>query len=504
MQVSEPILRTESPLRCTERLRTQLTILNEREVALLQELREIRVASQVLQAELDVSLARCKGSFVQTLPNEILVTIFEYATSYHCATCVEPCWKWLGVCRRWKNVISHTPSLWTHINVTPRWSQMMVKRHLIQSRDLPLDITIRPLTMRERWYGLTVARRHLLSLIAPLTDHAWRWRSLDIRGFPPSTLQLMLAQFDNITYSRVERIHIQSDQHESGASLWPNWVSTDFCPQLKHLHLGAFRIPDVVPSFDLASLTLITDNTQWTPAMPALPFALRGVLLSSANLANLTLYGTGRSFRNLNLVPDSIHIPTLHTLKLYPRDIEQPGLECLMMAIVAPELRHLEFVPRWPTDTLTPSMFYGITGSKFPHVTHVRVKNAVNVRHNMASLAIAFRTVRHAALGEAEVTALLAHNGSHRPIEHWNDLESLTIIEPEMAVMENIFKWLADRDGKAILRISLEAPASCTEFLELCERLMRYAIVELKGVEVKIGTCTFPINPSLRVVCSPV
>ncbi|KIK14109.1 hypothetical protein PISMIDRAFT_688208, partial [Pisolithus microcarpus 441] len=53
-------------------------------------------------------------------------------------------------------------------------------------------------------------RRHLLSLIVPLAEHAWRWRSLDIRGFPPSTLQFMLAHFDSVSYSPVESIHIRS------------------------------------------------------------------------------------------------------------------------------------------------------------------------------------------------------------------------------------------------------------------------------------------------------
>ncbi|KAL4080608.1 hypothetical protein J3A83DRAFT_38182 [Scleroderma citrinum] len=459
------------------------------------------------EMKLDDLLQKNKGALVQRLPNEILVAIFEHATTFHCTTCVDPCWKWLGVCRRWRNVIKHTPSLWTYLSITPRWTRTMVQRHLANSRDMPLTITIRPLSMRERWFGITGARRHLLSLIAPLAGHAARWRSLDIRGFPPSTLQFMLDQFDCVSYSRVERIHIQSDKYESGAVPWPNWITPDVCPRLTHLHLSAFHIPDVVPSFNLASLALITDNTQWTPSSPSLPFALQDVLVSSSKLATLTLYGTGRSFRDLSLVPDSIHIPTLHTLNLFPRDVDMPGLENVVMAIVAPELRHLQYVPRWPTETLTPDMFHGAENPRFPRVTHFRIKNAVNGRHDMTSFVSAFPMVRHAALGGAEITTFMAQNGSgHRPVDGWRHLESMAVIEPEMSIMDDLLQWLAERNRhckeKKMLRMSLEDVANSSEFSEYHERLMRHAIVEFKDVRIKIGKATFPISPSFRAELS--
>ncbi|KAG6337391.1 hypothetical protein ID866_1714 [Astraeus odoratus] len=501
MQTRKSVLRAKSSTDSVDRLRAELHRLKEREANLSQELREIRAAAELVQVELDHIIQKNKGALVQKLPNEILAAIFQHAASYHCTTCVDPCWKWLGVCRRWKNIISHTASLWAHVNITPRWTQAMLMRHLTHSGSTPLDITIRPLAMRERWFGMAASRRHLLSLVALLAEHAHRWHSLDIRGFPPSTLQLMLVQFESVSYSEVERIHIESDKHESGALPWPNWITPDTCPRLTHLHLGAFRIPDVVPPLHLTSLALITDNTQWTPSMPSLPFALRDVLLSSSNLSTLTLYGTGRSFRDLTLAPDSIYMPSLHTLNLYPRDVETPGLECIMMAIVAPELRHLQYVPRWPIDTLAPSMFYSSEGPKFPYVTHIRVRNAVNGRHDMTSLVGAFPMVRHAALGGAEITAFLAYNGgSHRPVDYWQHLESLTVIEPETTTVEAVFRWLTDRNRKekAMLRVSLEELSNSSEFLEFYEQLMRCAIVELKDVTVRIGKTTLPISPPLR------
>ncbi|KAI6039651.1 hypothetical protein EDC04DRAFT_1657279 [Pisolithus marmoratus] len=506
MHTRKSVVRTaRPPTDGVDKLRSELARLKEKETALLQELREIRAAAEQVQVELDSLIQNSAGALIQRLPNEILVTILEHATSYHCSTCVDPCWKWLGVCRRWRNVITHTASLWSHVNITPRWTQMMVKRHLTQSRETPLDITIRPLLMRERWFGMVGPRRHLLSLIVPLAEHARRWRSLDIRGFPPSTLQFMLAQFDSITYSPVESIHIRSDEYDTGALPWPNWISPDTCPGLNYLHLGAFRIPDVVPPFQLTSLALITDNTEWSPSVPTLPFALRGILQESVKLTCLTLYGTGRSFRDLSLALDSIYMPTLHTLNLYPRDIEMPGLEGILMALVAPGLRHLNYVPRWPTDTLTPPMFYGVDGApSFPRVTDLRIRNAVNGRHDMTSLITALPMVQNVALGGAEITAFLAHSGSHRPVDCWRELESVTVIEPETSIMEDLFRWLTERSckNKTMLRVSLEELANSSEFLEFHERLMRYAIVELKHPQIKIGRTNFPISPSLRAKLS--
>ncbi|KAI5988382.1 hypothetical protein EDD15DRAFT_2371399 [Pisolithus albus] len=496
---------TRSSTDGVDKLRSELARLKEKETALLQELRDIRAAAEQVQVELDELIQRSAGALIQRLPNEILVTILEHATSYHCSTCVDPCWKWLGVCRRWRNVITHTASLWTHVNITPRWTQTMVRRHLTQSRDMPLHITIRPLLMRERWFGMAGPRRHLLSLIVPLAEHAWRWRSLDIRGFPPSTLQFMLAHFDSVSYSPVESIHIRSDEHETGALPWPNWIQPDTCPRLTYLYLGAFRIPDVVPAFQLTSLALITDNTQWSPSVPSLPFALRNILQESVKLTSLTLYGTGRSFRDLSLAPDSIHMPALHTLNLYPRDLETPGLESILMAMVAPELRHLNYVPRWPTDTLTPAMFRGTDGTpRFPRVTDLRIRNAVNGRHDMSPLITALPMVQNVALGGAEIAAFLTRNGSHRPADYWRDLERITIIEPETSIMEDLFQWLTERGhkNKTMLRVSLEELANSSEFLEFHERLMRYAMVELKDPQIKIGRTNFPISPSLRAKLS--
>lgn len=483
----------------TTQLRAELYRLKEREAALLHELDMIRAAAARVQGTLDELMHTSKGALVHKLPNETLVAILEHATTFHCTTCVDPCWKWLSVCRRWKSVITHTSSLWAHMSITPRWTQAMVKRHLVHSRDMPLTITIRPLPMRERWFGITGARRHLLLLVAPLAGHAGRWRSLDIRGFPPSTLQCMLDQFDCVSLSRVERIHIESDKYESGVIPWPSWITPEACPRLTHLHLSAFHIPDVVPAFDLDSLALITDNTQWSPSVPSLPFALHDVLLSSTRLASLTLYGTGRSFRDLSLAPDSIPLPHLRTLSLYPRDVDMPGLEHVLMALVAPELRHLNYVPRWPTETLTPDMFHRPDAPRFPRVTHLRIRNAISGRHDMPAFASALPMVQHAALGGAEVAAFLA-GPRPRPVDHWPRLESLAVIEPEISIMENVFRWLADRGAKKPLRVSLEQVANSSEFAEYHERLMRYAIVELHDVGIKIGKAVFPVSPSLRAV----
>jgi len=484
----------------TAPLRAELCRLKDREAALLHELAIVRDAAARVQGTLDELVHTTKGPLVHRLPNETLVAILEHATTFHCTTCVDPCWKWLGVCQRWRSVITHTASLWTHLSITPRWTQAMVKRHLVHSRDMPLTITVRPLPMRERWFGITGARRHLLSLVAPLAGHAGRWRSVDIRGFPPSTLQCMLDQFHRVSSSRVERIHIQSDKYESGVIPWPSWISPEACPRLTHLHLSAVHIPDVVPPFPLTALALITDNTQWSPSVPSLPFALRDVLLASTRLASLTLYGTGRSFRDLSLLPDSIPLPHLRTLSLYPRDVDMPGLEHVLIALVAPDLRHLSFVPRWPTETLTPDMVHhGADTPRFPRVTHLRIRNAVSARHDMSAFAAAFPMVTHAALGGAEVATFLATSG-HRPVDHWPRLESVAIIEPEFSIMEDLFQWLAERGPKTPLRVSLEQVANSSEFAEYHERLMRYAIVDLHDVGIKIGKAVFPLSPSLRAV----
>ncbi|KIJ58168.1 hypothetical protein HYDPIDRAFT_34436 [Hydnomerulius pinastri MD-312] len=313
----------------------------------------------------------------------------------------------------------------------------------------------------------------------------------------------ILACLEDTRYTSVESLCIQSDKREADSVLQkvPGWINYTNCPKLEHLDLGGFRIPDSLPPIPyLKSLSLATERA--STGMPVPSFSLHDALLSASNLSSLTLFGTTRSFGDLYLTANSISLPSLRELKIYPQDHDFPGLDRIIIAIDATDLDHLEFVPRWGFGILSHAPFWPLGVPKFPRLRKIRLKNTVNEHSNMALLASAFPMLRHAALGGLEVSAFIAR--SPRPIDRWEELESLTIIGPEYTFMEQLLGWLEERyqTGRGMLHVRLEGLASTSDFLEFHNKILQFAVVELDDIKLKIGKATFVVTPSIQAKLS--
>ncbi|KIJ15032.1 hypothetical protein PAXINDRAFT_169415 [Paxillus involutus ATCC 200175] len=498
----------------TEELRSQLQSQRAREAELLKELADIQAEIRSTSTNLNHLVQSHATPPIERVPDEILVYILEQATSYRAGVsgryspAPADSWTWLGVSRHWHSVISAAPTLWTVINLTMRWTPRMLSRQLANSHDMPLDIIFqRKAEAWPRWYNRDIAEapQRITSLFAPLSQHSYRWRSLSIREPRTQVLRWMLTCFETITYTPVEGLLIECNDQEQLPGLtkedipWPVWINCDTCPQLKRLHLGVCSIPDPLPPIhNLTSLTLIAETDPTTRPRP-LSFKLRDALSSAFKLVSLTLFGSVARFGDMQLAANSIPIPTLRELKLYPQDIVIPGLESLIMAIDAPDLDRLEYVCSDGCDILRPAFFMHLGAPKFPSLRCIRLKDCVNDRFDPRSFAPAFPMLSHAALGKLEVSTLIAR--SPRPIDGWRELESLTLINLNYTSMNHVSRWLEERNAKGgpTLCVKLEEVASTSDFLESYNVLLRHAVVDLGNVKLEIGKAKFRITPDFQV-----
>ncbi|KAF8835937.1 hypothetical protein BDN67DRAFT_376181 [Paxillus ammoniavirescens] len=500
----------------TEELRSQLQSQRAREAELLKELADIQAEIRSTNTNLNHLVQSHATPPLERVPDEILVYILEQATSYRAGVSgrYSPApvdsWTWMGVSRRWHSVISAAPTLWTVINITMKWTPRMLSRQLANSRDMPLDIIFqRKAEAWPRWYDLDIeeAPQRITSLFAPLAQHSYRWRSLSIREPRTQVLRWMLACFETITYTPVESLLIECNDQEQLPGLtfredipWPAWIDCDTCPQLRHLHLGVCSIPDPLPPIHkLTSLTLMAETHPTTRPLP-LSFKLRDALSSAFKLVNLTLSGSVARFGDMQLAANSIPIPTLRELKLYPRDIVIPGLESLIMAIDAPDLDQLEYVYSNGCDILRSAYFMHLGAPKFPSLRGIRLKDCANNHFDPMAFGSAFPMLSHAALGKLEVSTFIAR--SPRPIDGWHELESLTLINLNSTSMNHVTRWLEERNAKGgpMLRVKLEEVASTSDFLEFYNVLLRHAVVDLGNLKLEIGKAKFRITPGFQVV----
>ncbi|KAI6110279.1 hypothetical protein EDD16DRAFT_1247139 [Pisolithus croceorrhizus] len=157
-------------------VRAVLTALGKEEQELLEQLCNVRAAARAQKAKVEQLIGRLPTPPISCLPNELLLQIFEfvvYAVGFRRQFAVRPDHKKHLACvsRRWRNLVLHSPTLWATIEVTPTWSETLVKTHLRRSSPLPLDIELHSWNFSYRNVGPSME-----SLNGIFAD-AHRWRS---------------------------------------------------------------------------------------------------------------------------------------------------------------------------------------------------------------------------------------------------------------------------------------------------------------------------------------
>ena len=95
--------------------RAELSLLEDKERRLRKELLDVRTAITTQRAKI-TELLRTRAAAINHLPTEILLFIFDL--DVHSNPYPGRNYELAAVCRRWRDVVLDSPSLWTTIHVT--------------------------------------------------------------------------------------------------------------------------------------------------------------------------------------------------------------------------------------------------------------------------------------------------------------------------------------------------------------------------------------------------
>ncbi|KAH9926376.1 uncharacterized protein B0H18DRAFT_339456 [Fomitopsis serialis] len=332
------------------------------------------------------SLASARTPSVSRVPPEILHEIFlrhpgyadaevtSFKNGHRCikdTDCGPLCWAVVShVCRRWRAVALHSPSLWTRLTVSPHPEWMAELLH--RSAKLPLQITanldqedlreergesfelvLRQLSrIRDLFFASLRPLRHeavkLMAGAAPLLQ-------ILVIGGSPVQSRIEEGQFDNdyIYFPallhhekspRLERLEVRGAFH--GINLYGPCAST-----LKHL---SFRT--IIPHLPWPNVSAFLDVLSMLPSLETV--ALERHVLEPP------------PFEWLNLT--DVRLPHLHTLNLHTT-----ASECtvLLLHLDLPALSSLGLSAVYTfdsVDTLVPAIASKISGLDAPRALYVK------------------------------------------------------------------------------------------------------------------------------------
>ena len=148
--------------------RAELALLEEQARQLLKELLRVRAAMATQRTKIN-ELIRTRPTAFNLLPTEILLSILDFGVR---AEHPKRKYELAAVCRRWRDIIFDSASLWTTIHVAMSASSIMT--HVERSRGALLDIVIEAsLWSRSQHLALVPS----LDIVSSL---AHRWHRLSI------------------------------------------------------------------------------------------------------------------------------------------------------------------------------------------------------------------------------------------------------------------------------------------------------------------------------------
>ncbi|KAI6151218.1 hypothetical protein BKA82DRAFT_1004065 [Pisolithus tinctorius] len=446
--------------------RAALATMENRERELLSELRSIRDAVRLQRSRVEELITRLPISPIDRLPNESLLRVLEFCLEEAAHTCdvyIHAKRELASVSRRWRDLILHSPSLWTLLTVTSSWSEARAKIYMTRSSQSLLDIVI-------RFYGYGYDDRDgiFTTLLSILTSGAHRWRSLticeDTTHFHRS---LMLEKLNHLSFPSLKRVSISN---YPGSLTWqgelyqPLFLHPRISPHLEQVNLdvdvsasAAVHIPSGVT--DLSLQFYDHDHIQHSSLFEG-HYCL--------GLTSLSISGHAVDF---NLPPNSIQLPLLEKFVC--------TLSCaksLIHALVAPRLRHFDYSPSSWNDS--PSTIFADLLSKFNSVGYLHLSGST--AHILSeAVCMAFPNVC-----DLQLTPFNDVLSDSCPADflgdalHWKDLKNLTIYPPDGSDLESLdglVAWLLQRlnAGQSKLHVTVTTsgcgiPSLFQKLTELC------------------------------------
>ena len=276
-----------------------------------------------------VPVAKAKKALVNTpspissLPNEILVLIFEFGHTLPQATKLPFECLVLQVTRHWRDVAISVPRLWTSIIVSPIAPAGMLAAYLQRSRSFPIDLTC---DLEPNPPDDDSQNEHVIGLWKMVVPHAARWRRLSIEV---NCISLIVDSISALFVPFLERLEITSRTEISRETFS---IFRGGAPALKSLLFVGVTLNSCRPPLDsLTYLTLSESRSyilysQFLDILAALP-CLEDLGLFGSIVTDWPVYPTIK-----------IELPALATFRL----ANPPTPMCSpFFTIVAPTLRSL-------------------------------------------------------------------------------------------------------------------------------------------------------------------
>ena len=287
---------------------------------------------------------------VSALPNEILITIFEMGYPYGLHI------KASHVMRRWREVATNMPILWTSISIRGPQSLDQAETYLKRSQNCSLDIQF-DFSRATNWLSLRDKERCITCCI----PYVERWRMVAIKTYGPSQISIydILYRFTCLSAPQLQSLklkNIPSAIRSTSYQSSPVKVFTGGADALKRLDFSGFSMARCWPP-----LTAVTQLNFYQIEPVLLLSHFHDALRAMPCLARLRIQGQATQFLS-NSVP-SITIPSLKSLHIDCVNADYaaalfatlctPSISSLILENMDKDTyaafgRHLQHIPRYP------------------------------------------------------------------------------------------------------------------------------------------------------------
>ena len=435
--------------------RVKLSLLEKQERELVKTLCDVRLAAEAQRTKIK-ELVKRLPSPIDRLPNELFLLIIGLAIH---ATRIETellytsnpdadDWKTkalMMVSHHWRNIIWHSPKLWSTIVVAPSWQKSRLKAYVERSWPSPIDIEIYSWPSWEQDSQLD----EMLDVAILCAD---RWRNVSV--YAADNVHLALRRIRHLTLPSLARLsmeHIPAFLDGNSDIFDPQFFTPGNSPFLEYLEIGG----DFITSFGLPMLPSLKELHIYLPPPTSntSPTFLERLSMYP-RLVTLTVSGDARTLELLR--PNSILLPILDELIC-----TLPNASSLLHTIVAPRLSYFNYHPWTHSDG---TIFAGL-GSKFSSVRHLALRGT-HLGSNLEDIFSAFPNVRHVELHRNNADVIFKGTFSSAT---WQHLEHLSIYGGKPIVgfdridhdipdfLEGLVNWLQLRQnsGQSDLRIQL-------------------------------------------------
>ncbi|KAI6046678.1 hypothetical protein EDC04DRAFT_1245398 [Pisolithus marmoratus] len=393
--------------------RTALAALEKREQELINELCNIRDAARFQRSRVKELVAQMPISPINCLPAELLLQAFKFyleAVPDTCDVYRHSKRELASVSRRWRDVILHSPSLWTTINVTSYWSEARAKTYVARSSQSLLDINFR------RW-NVNRDERIFTALFNVLASSAHRWRSFTIQpNISDLHRSLLLEKLNHLSFPSLKRVSIWKFP---GSFAWqaepyePIFLHPESSPHLERVHLqvnmrtfDTFHVPSSTSALSLDFSGFHLDRH---------PSIFESHLYRG--LTSLHIFGDPV---DSSLPPDCIQLPLLEE---FTCKVERG--RALIHALVAPNLKHFDYSPRLWRDS--PTKVFADLNSRFTNVDYLRLSD-FTAENLSKAVCLAFPNVCHLELTRVTRNTFGTCRAEFpNDVLYWNNLKSLTL-----------------------------------------------------------------------------